>query len=690
MTTLAMNNHFGSEINELKASSLLQRIKALEENGLNDTLIKKRVPSYAAAAPLNDTPFNKGSFKSYHSGNSTKIYQNPNNHEVNLANTSMNSVSSAHSTNSEDTFNESPDIVREDRIASPVNYHHIIDELNDAKSRLRKVPEPAVGLGFKSPVVFEALAPAPDPAAFRAEINSSINKRQAPVQPLDTPTNTSDGNTSFSKATSKLLAETLKKVNQQINQKAALTENNDSTSSLNQIPISIPLSGGSEPHAVPSRSRSSSSRSSAAGINALIGIWNEVDKHNKLQASRNASKSLGNISANNPAFANVNNTSSNIRSDHSYSKHSSPKPYTNPQAAISSLKSIVSAVHSHTKLQTAANNSTTASASDPHSQDPSDPILNRLHAIVLGSIPPHRVATEDSTTAPRISVGDIMTSSVYNNYSKLRQTPDAVSEKPTKNLSHTTVFKAIPDEESATTPKHSLSKEITANKFHTIVFNAAPPKPDTEESLLGSFVIPSPVQTHKSSLTNELVRSQMGSLPSDPDKPYVSPYAARASPLSKTSAHSYSSAANETLSTAPVRASSCEQLDSDNYVFDSNVTMDTAQTASGSRKSLYEDYLSSNHQTYVHTSSNRSNSNLSNHTVTSSSTVKSTKRGNRSSSILSNNTITSNRIDNHMNAYGPSYDSDDAQNNNRSHLVSCVLFRATKIIIIVISINQMG
>ncbi len=684
MTTLAMNNHFGSEINELKASSLLQRIKALEENGLNDTLIKKRVPSYAAAAPLNDIPFNKGSFKSYHSGNSTKIYQNPNNHEVNLANTSMNSVSSAHSTNSEDTFNESPDIVREDRIASPVNYHHIIDELNDAKSRLRKVPEPVVGLGFKSPVVFEALA---DPAAFRAEINSSINKRQAPVQPLDTPTNTSDGNTSFSKATSKLLAETLGKVNQQINQKTALAENNDSTSSLNQIPISIPLNAA-ESHVAKPLSRSSS-RSSAAGINALIGIWNEVDKHNKLQASRNASKSLGNISANNPAFANVNNTSS-IRSDHNYSKHSSPKPYTNPQAAISSLKSIVSEVHSHAKLQKAANNNTTASARDPDSQDPSDPIINRLHAIVLSSIPPHRIATEDSTTAPRISVGDIMTSSVYNNYSKLHQTPDASSETPTKNLSHTIVFKAIPDEESATTPKHSLSKEITTNKFHTIVFNAAPPKPDTEESLLDSFVIPSPVQTHKSSLTNELVRSQMGSLPSDPDKPYVSPYAARASPLSKTSAHSYSSAANETLSTAPVRASSCEQLDSHNYVFDSNVTMDTAQTASGSRKSLYEDYLSSNHQAYVHTSSNRSNSNLSNRTVTSSSTVKSTKRGNRSSSILSNNTNTSNRIDNHMNAYGPSYDSDDAQNNNRSHLVSCVLFRAAKIIIIVISINQMG
>lgn len=64
------------------SSTLSQRVKALEEAGMHDHLVKKRIPSYAAAAAAVGSELQKLSANSnLYVGNSglTKIYQNPSN-----------------------------------------------------------------------------------------------------------------------------------------------------------------------------------------------------------------------------------------------------------------------------------------------------------------------------------------------------------------------------------------------------------------------------------------------------------------------------------------------------------------------------------------------------------------------------------------------------------------------------------
>lgn len=597
-----MNTNYENELNELKASSLSQRIRALEENGLKDTYIRKRVPSYATAAPANSSNISngKGSFKTNQFGSSTKIYQNPsqfNSNDNNLANTSINSVSSVHSIisnntnhntndrnyransscdslsggNLDETFHENTDIVREDRIASPVNYHHIIDELNEAKSRLKKVGEPV----FKSPLEFEVSPPGSQRGGLKIQTNGLLNHKTQETQP-EQEAPSPNSNTSFSKATSKLLAEQLKKMNQQ---KTVLTENNDSASSINQIPISIPLSE-------PKSHTRSSSRSSATGINALIGIWSEVDKHNKLQATRNASKSLGNI-FNQPIIASKNSSPSNsrlnlshqsnnssIRSDYNYSKHTSPRPYSNPQTVVSALKNIVNEVHTHAKLQQGSheNNSTKRSATNFNS--------------------------------------------IYSSKSQ------------------------------------SMEEPSSSRKASTSSSQAPAPY--------------QPFHSHKSSFES----------PSADNKPYVSPYTARSSALSHKNAYSSHSNDSNMLNTAPVRAASFEQLDSNSLAFNaSNTAIDRARVSSGSRKSLYEDYLTSNHPSYVHnTSNNRSDSISSSNTVASSNHTVTYTNVNTNNSM--NATGYSNNSFNNMDDY-QSNDHDNNQNKNgRSHLVSSNIYMA--------------
>jgi len=147
---------------DFKPSSLSQRIRALESAGITDKFVKKRIPSYAAEAATIGSQISQSN-RNFQLGNQTKIYQNPSNHfePPNFNNISINSsiysnennakiyrsnsVDSIEQNSDIDTTNENSDtIVREDRITSPVNYHHIISELNEAKSRLRKVPEPPV------------------------------------------------------------------------------------------------------------------------------------------------------------------------------------------------------------------------------------------------------------------------------------------------------------------------------------------------------------------------------------------------------------------------------------------------------------------------------------------------------------------------------------------------------------------
>lgn len=594
-----MNTNYENELNELKASSLSQRIRALEENGLKDTYIRKRVPSYATAAPTNSNNISNGksSFKTNQFGSSTKIYQNPSqfdSNDNNLANTSINSVSSVHSIisnntnnntndqnyransscaslsggNLDETFHENTDIVREDRIASPVNYHHIIDELNEAKSRLKKVGEPVL----KPPLEFEVSPPGSQRGGLKIQTNGSLSHKTQEAQSGQEALSP-NSNTSFSKATSKLLAEQLKKMNQQ---KTVLTENNDSTSSINQIPISIPLS---EPK---SHTRSSSG-SSATGINALIGIWSEVDKHNRLQTTRSASKSLGNI-FNQPIIASKNSSPSNsrlnlshhsnnssIRSDYNYSKHTSPRPYSNPQTVVSALKNIVNEVHTHTKLQQGSqeNNSTKRSATN----------FNSIYSSKSQSM-------EESSSSRKASIGSSQAPAPYQ-----------------------------------------------------------------------------PFHSHKSSFE-----------PSVDNKPYVSPYTARSSALSHKNAYSPHSN-DDMLNTAPVRAASYEQLDSNSLAFNaSNTAIDRAHVSSGSRKSLYEDYLTSNHPSYVHTTSNNRSDSISssntiassNHTVTYTNVNNINATGNRDNSF--NNSMDGNQSNGHANNHSK---------NGRSHLVSSNIYMAS-------------
>ncbi len=326
---------------DFKPSSLSQRIRALESAGITDKFVKKRIPSYAAEAATIGSQISQSN-RNFQLGNQTKIYQNPSNHfePPNFNNISINSsiysnennakiyrsnsVDSIEQNSDIDTTNENSDtIVREDRITSPVNYHHIISELNEAKSRLRKVPEPPV-----SPLNVRRLGNVID-------TNTSQNNQQSPKLQ----------DTSFSRATSKLLAESVKR------NASNLTSNNDLTSSMNQIPISIPLNGSPIP---PSLSRSST----PGGIASLVNIFHDVNKHSSNVQASEKSRSLMNIfDATNQSRASENNMS--IRSDYSYNKYvnTSPRPYQNPIGSISGLKNIAQEVLDSAKFPEPAEDS---------------------------------------------------------------------------------------------------------------------------------------------------------------------------------------------------------------------------------------------------------------------------------------------------------------------------------------------
>lgn len=84
MSTLALNNENADvSIVSSTSSTLSQRVKALEEAGMHDRLIKKRIPSYALAAAtigneLQQLNINTNLYTG-NNGSLTKIYQNPSN-----------------------------------------------------------------------------------------------------------------------------------------------------------------------------------------------------------------------------------------------------------------------------------------------------------------------------------------------------------------------------------------------------------------------------------------------------------------------------------------------------------------------------------------------------------------------------------------------------------------------------------
>ena len=84
MSTLALNNENADvSIVSSTSSTLSQRVKALEEAGMHDRLIKKRIPSYALAAAtigneLQQLNINTNLYAG-NNGSLTKIYQNPSN-----------------------------------------------------------------------------------------------------------------------------------------------------------------------------------------------------------------------------------------------------------------------------------------------------------------------------------------------------------------------------------------------------------------------------------------------------------------------------------------------------------------------------------------------------------------------------------------------------------------------------------
>ncbi len=323
---------------DFKPSTLSQRIKALESAGITDKFIKKRIPSYASeAAEIGGKLSHTLTSRNFEISNQTKIYQNPTSkidqQNINTIITSIysnennakiyrsNSVNSIEQTSDNDTINENSDnIIREDRIKSPVNIHHIINELNDAKSRLRRVPEPVSSLAANR--LGHVLG--------TSNINTIEQKKQEKIPSPNLET-------SFSRATSKLLAESLKK------NASNLTSNNDSNSSLNQIPISIPLN---DPPTQPNYSRSSTPN----GIASLVGIFHDINRHSSDKKAEK-SQSLMNIydSTNHQRNSDINLS---IRSDHSYNKYinTSPRPYQNPIGSISSLKNIANDILGHHKV----------------------------------------------------------------------------------------------------------------------------------------------------------------------------------------------------------------------------------------------------------------------------------------------------------------------------------------------------
>ena len=62
---------------ENPSSSISQRIRALEEAGIIDTFVKKRIPPYLGAGSTSDAFQTSGQHTNFVSGTLTKIYQNP-------------------------------------------------------------------------------------------------------------------------------------------------------------------------------------------------------------------------------------------------------------------------------------------------------------------------------------------------------------------------------------------------------------------------------------------------------------------------------------------------------------------------------------------------------------------------------------------------------------------------------------
>ena len=249
MSTLALrtNDHFGkadsqtSSGSEHSSSTLSQRIRALEGAGITDTFIKKRIPAYAAVAAAIGNELQQNGHPKL-AGSSTKIYQNPSNFDS-LAKTpkhidtpelddkpTNNSFNQIYRSTSMDSIDENAsnssvrieDMIKENKVTSPVNCHTIIEELNIQKTKLKKISQSHL---------------------------SGNNSEYGKVVP-----NVNDAlpfvnvNTSFSQATSKLIAESLKKIH---------------STSTNEIPISIALNGASR-------------SSSPDAASALIGVFNEV------------------------------------------------------------------------------------------------------------------------------------------------------------------------------------------------------------------------------------------------------------------------------------------------------------------------------------------------------------------------------------------------------------------------------
>lgn len=467
MSAMAMRNtDYGNEnIQEFKPSSLTQRIRALESAGMSDTFIKKRIPAYAAeaatvASEISKTPRN------FQIGNSTKIYQNPSNHfehtKPNAANISINSISSVHSNNSQtdnnkiyrsnsvdsiensdNTFNENPDIiVHEDRgIASPVNYHHIITELNEAKNNLKKVPEPPI-----SPLVERRLGKV---------VDNTTNVDQN--QPLPNVFSHNFQDTSFSKATSKLLAESLGK--NSIYSTTNVNNHNESSNSINQIPISIPLNGSSIP--------SNLSRSSTPGaIASLVNIFQDVNNHNShSEASKpiESSRSLVNIF--DPNFnnsKNPENTQTN-RSDYIYNKHTSPRPYQNPLGSISSLKNIAQEVFEHKKHDTNMENdniSVRSNANSIHSVR-SSVSSHQLHQPFTNASYRSSINSHDSIDKPYVS------SYTARNTNLLTKAPASMTSSST-DLLNATPFRAQSFEQLDSNDYFSgVKPTYTSRKAHT-------------------------------------------------------------------------------------------------------------------------------------------------------------------------------------------------------------------------------
>jgi len=285
MSTLALNNENADvSIVSSTSSTLSQRVKALEEAGMHDRLIKKRIPSYALAAAtigneLQQLNINTNLYTG-NNGSLTKIYQNPSNFGTIKLNSNSDKIinNTNNNTNNNDNRSYRSSIGSEEREKIEINKkfklnriyksdsNENVDLINNNNNNNKTSQRSSIISSTSNPTFINnerAAATSPitendlvnkiknlkkvSPVHIEQPVTSTINSQtvydtinlntkhmndqpvalstSSPISPLYSP---NQNLTSFSKKTAQLIAQSLQRTN--------------SNEENMHIPISIPLS----------------------------------------------------------------------------------------------------------------------------------------------------------------------------------------------------------------------------------------------------------------------------------------------------------------------------------------------------------------------------------------------------------------------------------------------------------------